>query len=104
VTPPAMAVVQTWSCPNKCRPDFNTKGPFLPNRFHTCPKAHGITAPLVRAGTSAKVEVRVREDYVNGEILTYDDRNKPVMSVITTRDNGQDTAVFAPKATAGLDT
>ena len=94
---PTLAVVQDWSCPN-CHLTTVTRGPFLPNRMHHCPKLHGITAPLMRSGVKAKVEAMVRQDYVGGEIVTYDERRKPIMSVITTRDNGQDTAVFAPVA------
>lgn len=100
---PALAVTQEWACPNGCRPNVRTRGPFLPNRFHVCPKLHGITAPMVPSGTSAKVELREREDYVGREVVTLDDRRRPVMSVVTTRDDGQDCAVFAPLATSRVD-
>ena len=93
-----LTVTQTWVCPN-CQLSDTTRGAFLPNRFHTCPRLKGITAPLVPAGTSAKVEARVREDYVNGERVTTDEDGRPIMAVVTTRDDGQDTAVFAPTAT-----
>lgn len=99
----AASVTQEWACPNKCRPNVRTNGAFLPNRFHVCPKLRGITAPMVPAGTSAKVELREREDYVGTERVTLDDRGRPVMSVVTTRDNGQDCAVFAPMATSRVD-
>jgi hypothetical protein len=58
---------------------------------------------MLPAGTRAKVEAKVREDYVGedkGKVL-LDARGKPVMSVVTTRDKGQDVTVFAPMATAG---
>lgn len=93
-----LAVRQDWSCPN-CKLATTTQGTFLPNRFHACPRLRGITAPMVIAGTSAKVEARVREDYVGSERVTLDDTGRPVMSVVTTRDDGQDVAVFAPLAT-----
>lgn len=86
-----------WECPN-CLLEYRTDR-FLPNRFHPCPRLRGITAPMVRAGVSAKVEVREREDYVGTERVTTDDEGRPVMSVVTTRDDGQDVAVFAPVAT-----
>jgi hypothetical protein len=72
------------------------------SRFHPCPRLGGISAPFVPVGTKAKVEARVREDYVGEEHLTYDESGRPVMSVVTTRDDGQDTAVFAPTARVRL--
>jgi len=65
--------------------------------FHQCP-ALGILAPLVPEGTLCKVEKHERDDYVNGEHLTYDDAGRPIMSVVTTREDGQDAVVFAPTA------
>lgn len=93
-----LSVTQRWQCVN-CRLEDVTRGAFLPNRFHTCPRMHGITAPMVPAGTSAKVEAHLREDHVGTERVTTDDEGRPVMAVITTRDDGQDVAVFAPVAT-----
>jgi hypothetical protein len=56
---------------------------------------------MVPAGTRCKVEVREREDYIGKERVQMHE-GRPVMSVVTTRDNGQDTAVFAPTATGGV--
>ena len=92
-----MNLVQHWHCPN-CGLTEDTVG--KPNRFHNCPKLHGLTAPMLPAGLSAKVEAREREDFVGTEKVQTDDRGRPMMSVVTTRDNGQDTIVFAPTATA----
>jgi len=50
----------------------------------------------------AEVEAREREDYVGTEKVQTDEDGRPVMSVVTTRDNGQDTAVYAPVATGGV--
>jgi hypothetical protein len=89
-----------WHCPN-CG-----KRAHLPvlkpgqTHFHTCPKLRGLSAPLLPAGVRAKVEAREREDYIGGEKVALDpERKRPVMSIVTTRDNGQDVAVFAPTAT-----
>lgn len=90
-------VTHVWGCPN-CKAEHRTDR-FLPNRYHTCPSLGGLTAPMVRAGVSAKVEAVMREDYVGSERVTTDDEGRPVMSVVTTRDDGQDVAVFAPVAT-----
>lgn len=89
--------VQRWTCPNCLAEDVTTEA--APHtRFHTCPGLRGLTAPMVPAGTKCKVEARDREDYVGGELVARDATGRPVMSVVTTRDDGQDTAVFAPTA------
>ena len=88
-------IVQEWYCP-ACGKTDQTVG--KPNRFHLCPKMHGMTTPLVQKGISAKLELREREDYVGEEEVQHDDRGRPAMSIVTTRDNGQDVVVFAPTA------
>jgi len=67
--------------------------------FHHCP-ALGILAPLVPEGTLCKVEKHEREDYegLDAGALTLDQTGRPIASVVTTRENGQDCAVFAPVA------
>ncbi len=90
---------QVWVCPN-CHLE-ETLDRVVPNRFHQCPRLRGLTAPLVLKGTAAKVELHEREDYVGGEMVQLDpELHRPVMSIVTTRDNGQDVVVFAPTATA----
>jgi hypothetical protein len=84
-----------WYCPN-CGLTERT-GPVV-NRFHHCPKL-ALTAPLLREGVKAKVEVVMREDYAGTDILQRDDSGRAVMNVTTTRDDGQDVIVFAPTAT-----
>lgn len=92
--------VNRWYCPNCGKTDVSHE-PRPHSRFHTCPKLRGLTAPFVPLGTKAKVELREREDYVNGDMVRLDpEQQRPVMSIVTTRDNGQDVAVFAPTATA----
>ena len=92
--------VNRWYCPN-CGKTSITHEPRPHSRFHTCPKLRGLTAPMLPAGTKAKVELVEREDYVGNELVQLDpERKRPVQSVVTTRDNGQDVVVFAPTATA----
>jgi hypothetical protein len=91
--------VQEWHCV-ACGKTDETREPKPHTRFHPCPKMHGLTTPMLPKGTSAKVEIREREDYVGTERVTTDDRGRAVQSIVTTRDNGQDVAVFAPSATA----
>jgi hypothetical protein len=55
---------------------------------------------MVPAGTKCKIEAHEREDYIGKEMVQTDGEDRPVMSVITTRDQGQDCTVYAPCATA----
>jgi hypothetical protein len=101
-----MAVVtlgasRNWECPN-CSETAITAAD-VPNRFHRCGGLRGLVAPMVRAGIRAKVEAREREDYVGAELVQVDAAGRPVMSVVTTRDDGMDVAVFAPCATGKRD-
>jgi predicted RNA-binding Zn-ribbon protein involved in translation (DUF1610 family) len=103
MTIPLIGAVHDWYCPN-CGKRDQTREVRPHSRFHTCPKLRGLAAPMLPAGTAAKVELREREDYVNGEKVQLDpERKRPVMSVVTTRDDGQDVAVFAPTATGRSD-
>jgi hypothetical protein len=54
----------------------------------------------VAVGTKAKVEAVERGDYIGRELVQSDGNGRPVMAVVTTRDDGQDCAVLAPTATA----
>lgn len=91
--------VNRWTCPN-CPAEDVTHEPRPHTRFHVCRGLRGLTAPMLPAGTKAKVEAHEREDYVGREIVQTDAYGRPVMSVVTTRDDGQDCVVFAPTAIA----
>lgn len=56
---------------------------------------------MVLDGTRCKIEAREREDYINGELVQYDKAGRPIQNVTTTRDQGQDCAVYAPTAKVG---
>lgn len=88
-------LVIKWHCPN-CTRYTVTIG--QANRYHDCPALAGLSVPMVPAGTRAKIEVREREDYIGTEDVQYDGNGRPIMSVVTTRDDGQDCAVYAPTA------
>lgn len=88
-----------WYCPN-CPVESVTHEDRPHTRFHACAGLLGLTAPMVRKGVKAKVEAHEREDYIGTEKVLLNAAGRPIMSVVTTRDNGQDTAVFAPAATA----
>lgn len=91
-----------WVCPN-CDQTAVTNGSQPHTRFHTCRGLAGILAPMVSVGVRAKIEVREREDYLGGEDVQLDGNRRPIMSVITTREDGQDVAVFAPTARGSRD-
>ncbi len=96
---PLIGAVHDWYCPNCHKTDQTVE--IRPHvRFHTCPKLRGLTAPMLPAGTKAKVEAVERQDYVGRELVQTDESGRPVQSVVTTRDEGQDAIVFAPTATA----
>jgi hypothetical protein len=73
--------------------------------FHICPALGGLTAPFVPAGARAEHRTVEREDWVGSELVQVDAHGRPVMAVVTVRDDGQDCTVFAPtanvKATGG---
>jgi hypothetical protein len=58
---------------------------------------------MVPAGLRCSVETREREDYIGREDVQYDGNGRPVMSVVTTRDDGQDCLVLAPCATVRME-
>lgn len=98
----SIRVSYDWYCPN-CDAVDVTHDPRPHTRYHTCPGLRMLSAPMLRRGVQGKVELREREDYVGDEIVTRDpERGRPVMSIVTTRDDGQDTAVFAPAARIAL--
>jgi len=88
-----------WECPN-CDATHVTRGSRPQTPFHACPGLKGLTVPFVAAGTKAKIEAVDRGDYVGTEDVQTDDEGRPVMAVVTTRDDGQDCTVYAPTAVA----
>ncbi len=84
---------EDWYCPN-C--GIDERVPRLPPnaaRYHTCPRLHGLTAPLIRANVYAKVEAEERADYLRGETQATGDDGRPYMAIRTTRDDGDDLLV-----------
>jgi hypothetical protein len=92
---------QRWECPNCTQTDV-TREARPHTRFHVCAGLRGLTAPFLPAGTAAKVEARERDDYVGRDMVQTDAEGRPVMSVVTTRDEGEDVAVLAPCAIGSL--
>jgi hypothetical protein len=99
---PLLNAVTEWFCPNCSCQDTTPPLPAGSSRFHTCPGLHGLTAPLVRAGTSCKVTAEERQDYLGRELQATGDDGKPYMAVRTTYDDHDDLAVNAGLARAEL--
>lgn len=93
------APIHNWYCPN-CNLRSQT-AEFRPHtRFHACAGLKGMTAPMFDELTHPKVKVEAheREDYIGKDLVQTDSDGRPVMSVVTTREDGTDTIVFAPTA------
>lgn len=88
-----------WECPNCDLTHVSAETrPSTP--FHPCRGMRGLSTPMVPAGTRAKVTAVEREDYIGRESVQTDGEGRPVMAVVTTRDDGEDRTVYAPCATA----
>jgi hypothetical protein len=98
---PMFAVpVRRWECPN-CDTTDVTREVEPYTRFHNCPGLAGLTAPMVPAGSKARVRANEREDYIAGEDVRVDANGRPVMSITTEHPDGRtDCVVFAPTAHA----
>lgn len=70
---------------------------------HPCPGFAGLMVPLVPDGTRADVRAVERPDYVGGELVQLDGNGRPIMAVVTERDEGMDCRVFAPTAVASTE-
>ena len=94
--------VVDWYCPN-CKATDQTREARIHIRYHICPKLRYLSAPMVRRGIAAKVELNEIEGYVGQELVQYDpERNRPIKNIETTRDEGNDIVVFAPTARVDL--
>lgn len=98
---PLLVRENRWACPN-CDLRDVTREHRPHTRFHVCRGLRGLTAPMVPAGTRCKVEAVERGDWVGKERVQTDGEGRPVMAVVTTRDDGQDCTVLAPCATASV--
>lgn len=92
-----------WHCP-ACELDDVSRAAVEPGAFvqrmHNCPSLAGLLVPMLPAGVNAKLEAVEREDWIGDELVPLDGEGRPVMAVVTTRDDGQDCTVYAPTATA----
>lgn len=70
--------------------------------MHRCRAVAGLMVPLAPEGTRGKIEAVERDDWVGRELVQTNADGRPVMSVVTTRDDGQDCTVYAPTAAGTL--
>jgi hypothetical protein len=91
-----------WVCPNCVAVKVTHEArPHTP--FHACRGLKGLTAPFVQEGVKCMVRANEREDYIKKETVQYDGEQRPIMAVETVRDDGNDIAVLAPCASAGME-
>jgi len=92
-----------WYCP-KCHQEDVTHEVRPHARMHACPRTFGLSVTFVAVGTKAKIETKEREDYIGNDVLVRlaPETGRPVEQIVTTRDQGQDTIVFAPTAIVRL--
>lgn len=96
-----------WECPN-CDQTAVTRELIVGARYHNCKGLLGLSAPMVSAGTRAKVEAVERQDYIGADhgrvpLTDVDGKQVPFMAIRTTRDDGIDCTVRAPVASASAD-
>lgn len=91
---------KAWYCP-ECTESALTFDDKIP--MHRCHRLSGLMTPLVPADVRAKHERVEREDYIGKELVQMDGDGRPVMAVVTTRDDGQDCTVYAPTASMGIE-
>lgn len=97
---PIIGEVREWECLSpSCDFTQTTKGPVTGQIMHNCAGTGGMSVPLVPKGTKGELRVVEREDYVGTESVQRNDEGRPIMSVVTIRDDGQDCTVYAPTAT-----
>ena len=92
-------VIHDWYCPS-CGLTDRTNDPRIAMPMHPCPKLRGLMTPMLEQGTAGKIELREREDYIGDDLVQRDpEMGRPVMSMVTTRDEGTDARIYVPTAT-----
>jgi len=89
-----------WEC-SRCPAVARTVDGKTP--MHPCPGMAGLLVPLTPEGVRCELRAVEREDYVGRELVQTDGNGRPVMAVRTLRDDGEDCTVYAPTATASLE-
>ena len=75
-----------WVCPSGCgKRGTDPAAAAERSRFHPCPRQHGLTVPLVRAGTDCSTTALLRADYEadQGATQLAPEDGRPYMSAVT---------------------
>lgn len=93
-----------WTCP-PCGLTDQSKVPVAnigggAARLHPCRAFGGMLSPMVPTGTKVKITAHEREDYIGQDRVQLNASGRPIMSITVEREDGLDTVVFAPTATA----
>lgn len=64
--------------------------------MHQCAALAGTWVPFVPANSDAVVRVEERQDYIGKDTVFHDANGRPIMSVYTVREDGEDCHIFAP--------
>lgn len=93
-----LAVERYWRCPN-CTEVAVTRRAAPHTQYHPCRGLKGLNAPMIPAGTDAKVEAVPWGDMLHGELAQHDGDGRPVSAIRTERaDGSNDLTVLAPSA------
>lgn len=84
-----------WGCPN-CTLKALSYNHDTPGHF--CRGFRGLYLIMIPEGMRAEHKAIEREDYIRDDIVQYDSESRPVMAVLTKRDDGEDCTVYAPLA------
>lgn len=87
---PLLQAFTDWYCPNCPAAERTPALPPNASRYHACRGLHGLSAPLVRAGTDCKVTAEERQDYLAGDLQATGDDGKAYMAVRTTHADGRE--------------
>lgn len=91
---PAEQVWMCQDCPTRIKARVGTQTP-----LHECPAHNGFRLPMLAEGERGDLRLKVREDYVGREDVSYDERGRPISAAeIVRTDGSNDTWAYAPAA------
>ena len=64
--------------------------------MHACGGMAGAWVPFVPANSTARLRVEERQDYIGKDTPFVDAKGRPIMSVYTMREDGEDCHILAP--------
>ncbi len=107
---PLLNAEKWWECPS-CGHQARTVTGKVVTPMHQCPNLAGLDVPLVQVTTNAGIprnqvrhQIIEREDWIGREVGVRRAGRRAVMAVRTERaDGSNDTAVYAPTATARME-